>query len=100
VSFVVIAFLLLPVCAVYEALNAVSQMDNIEVYKQSNGFTTELEVRKNLRVMYWRDCLNGLDLHNQQVFRQQVDAVTEFQLNSAINDGKTDLRCRSHSGYR
>ena len=26
-------------------------MHNIEVYKQSDGFTTELEIGKNLRVM-------------------------------------------------
>jgi hypothetical protein len=44
---------LFQVCAVDEAPDAVFQMDNTEVYKQSDGFTTGLEVRKNLRVMHW-----------------------------------------------
>jgi hypothetical protein len=31
--------------------DAVLETDNIEVYKQSDGFTTELEVRNNLGVV-------------------------------------------------
>jgi hypothetical protein len=45
VSFVVIA--LFPAGAVHKAPYAIFQMYNIEVYKQSDGFTTELEVRKD-----------------------------------------------------
>ena len=33
-----------------QAFDAVFQVDNIEVYKQFDGFTTELEIGKNLRV--------------------------------------------------
>ena len=54
VSFVVTRFYFQPV-PLYKSLDAVFQMDNIEVYKQSDGFTTELEVRKNLGVMDGRD---------------------------------------------
>src|SRR5581483_10084209 len=40
-----------PSGSVHETLDAVFQMDNVEVYKQSDVFTTELEVRKYLRAV-------------------------------------------------
>jgi hypothetical protein len=43
---------LFPVCAVDKAFDATLQMDNTEVYKQSDGFTTELEIGKYLRVIH------------------------------------------------
>ena len=36
----------------YKAFEAIFEMDNIEVYKQSDGFTTELEIGKYLRVTH------------------------------------------------
>src|SRR2546426_6370726 len=48
-------FLLLPARSAHEALDAVLQMDNIEVYKQAKRFATELQVRKYLGLMDRRD---------------------------------------------
>ena len=33
-----------------------SQVHNVEVYKQPDGFTTEFQVRKDLGLMDWGDC--------------------------------------------
>jgi hypothetical protein len=73
-------------------------MDNIEVYKQTEGFATELEIGKDLRVMDGRDGLDRLYFHDHQVFCQQVDAVAEFELYSAVNDWETYLCSRTDSG--
>jgi hypothetical protein len=36
----------------FKAFEAIFEIDNIEVYKQSDGFTTELEIGKYLRVTH------------------------------------------------
>jgi hypothetical protein len=56
-----VAYALFPVCPVDKALDAILQTDNIEVYKQSNGFTTELEIRNDLRMVDGRNRLHGFD---------------------------------------
>ena len=43
--------------------------------------------------------LDRLYLYPHQVFRQQIDAITEFEFHWAINEREADLRCRSHPGY-
>src|SRR6266849_10569379 len=72
VSFVVYCLFSLPACAVHEALDAVLQVDNIEVYKQSQRFATELQVRKDLGLMDGRDGVDGFDFHNDQVINEKV----------------------------
>jgi hypothetical protein len=61
VSFVVNA--LFPISSVHEALDTVLQVDNIEVYKQSERFATEFEVRKDLSLMDRSDGLDRLNLY-------------------------------------
>ncbi len=55
---------LFPSSAVDEAPDAVFQMHNIEVYKQSKGFATELKVRKGLGLMDRRHEVDSFDLHD------------------------------------
>jgi hypothetical protein len=71
---------------------------NIEVYKQSDGFATELKVRKYLGLMYRRDGLDRLDFDHHQVFHQQINAIAQFELYTAINDRETYLRGGMDSG--
>lgn len=66
-------------------------MHNIEVYKQSKGFTTELEIRDDLSVMHRRDRLDRLDLNHHKVLGQQIDAVTEFESNAAVKASRSSV---------
>jgi hypothetical protein len=66
-------------------------MHDIKVYKQSDGFTTEFEVRKDLGRMDWRDALDGLDIHYYKVLNEKVDTVSELEFYSPVYDGKSDL---------
>jgi hypothetical protein len=84
-------FLVLPPGAVYKALNTILQVNNIEVYKQSQGFATQFDVQKNMGVMYWCDGVHRLQCNDDQVFNEQVDAITEFELDSAVEDWRADL---------
>jgi hypothetical protein len=52
-------------------------MHHIEVYKQAERFTSELQVRKYLCKMYGGDAVNGLDLHNYEIFDNQIQAVAD-----------------------
>jgi len=47
-------------------------MYNVEVYKQSDTFTTEFEVRKDLGLMDRADALDRLDFHYHEVLDDQV----------------------------
>jgi hypothetical protein len=66
-------------------------MGHIEVYKQTQRFTTEFEVRKELSLMYGGDGLDRLDFDNNQPFHQKINAVAEFQFYFAIDDRKAYL---------
>jgi len=86
VSLVVEKFLL-PPRSVHKAFEAILEMNNIEVYKQSNGFATELKVRKDLGLMDRGDCVNGLNLHYDQVLNQQVHAIAQIELDPRYTTG-------------
>jgi hypothetical protein len=66
-------------------------VNNIEVYKQFLGFATQFDVQKNMGVLYWCDSVHRLQCNDDQVFNEQVDAVTEFELDSAVEDWRADL---------
>ena len=45
-----------------------------------------------------RDCVDRLDFHDNQVLHQQIHAIAEFELDSVIDDGQTNLGCRPYAG--
>jgi len=47
-------------------------MYNVEVYKQSDTFTTEFEVRKDLGLMDRGDAVDRLDFHYHEVLDGQA----------------------------
>jgi hypothetical protein len=63
----------------------------MEVYKQSKGFATQFEVRKELGLMDWRDGLDRLDFCYHQIFDHEVHAEAQIQLNATIHRWKADL---------
>src|SRR5207248_11534815 len=84
--------LLLPARSVHKAPDTVFQMDSIEVYKQAKGFATELQVRKYLGLMDWRDGIYGLDFYDYEIFNDKIHFITELHLDSAIHNRKRNLR--------
>ena len=69
-------------------------MDNIEVYKQCNGFATQLKVRKDLGLMDRGDCFNGFNLHYDEVLNQQVHTIAQIELVPAIDNWQSHLSVR------
>jgi hypothetical protein len=66
-------------------------MYHVGVYKQSDTFTTEFEVRKDLGLMDRGDAVDRLDFHHHEVLDDQVHSITEIELDSPIDDGKAKL---------
>ncbi len=71
---------LFPARTVHEAFDAVFQMNNVKVYKQSEGFATEFEVGEDLSLMHRADGIDRLEFHNHQVFDKQVDPIPKSSL--------------------
>ena len=83
--------LLLPARTIHEALQPIFQMYDIEVYKQPDGFTTEFKVRKDLGLMDRGYRVDRFDLDNHKVLYDQVHSIPEIELDSAIDDRKSNL---------
>jgi len=66
-------------------------MYNVEVYKQSDTFTTEFEVRKDLGLMDRGDAVDRLDFHHHEVLDDQAPSISEIELHSPIDDGKAKV---------
>lgn len=66
-------------------------MDNVEVYKQSDVFTTELEVRKYLRAVDGGKGIHRLKFDYDVIFDQQINSIASLELNAVVNDWKRDL---------
>jgi hypothetical protein len=75
-------------------------MHNIEVYKQSQRFATQSQVRKDLSLMDRGDCVHGFELHDDEVLDEQVDAVSQVQLYAIVINRQPDSRLRPKTGLR
>src|SRR6266404_2929247 len=56
----------LPAISHYEAFYAVLKMNHIEIDQKPQTPATELQIRKNLRLMYRGDSIHTLNLHNNR----------------------------------
>lgn len=72
-------------------------MDHVEVDQQSNGLAAEFEIRNHLCLMNGRDPFHRFDLHDHEIFHQQVDPISKFQLDPAIDYWKPYLSFRMHA---
>jgi hypothetical protein len=66
-------------------------MNHVEVYKQSNRFATELEVRKYLRLVDRSEGIHRLKFDYDQIFDQQINSIASLEFNAVVNDWKRDL---------
>ncbi len=67
----------MPICATHEPFDAILEVNDIEVYKQSYGFATELQVRKDLSLMDGGYGVNGLQFNDHKVLDHKVNAVAD-----------------------
>jgi hypothetical protein len=70
---------LLPASSIHESSDAILEMNNIEVYKHSQRFTTQLQVRKDLSLMDRGDRVYGLEVNDKEILDKQIDPVSEVQ---------------------
>ena len=66
-------------------------MRDIEVDKQPELVSTQLEIRQQLRGMNRQQLLYGFDLDDQAVFHDEIDAVSKANLNPSINNWQPHL---------
>jgi hypothetical protein len=66
-------------------------MNDIEVYKQSGRFATELEVGNDLGVVDRTDGVDRLDFNDNHVFDEEVESAAGVELNAAIFDRNRNL---------
>jgi len=59
---------LFPVRTLHKSLDSVFQVNNIEVYKQPDGFATKFEVGNHLSMVDWCNGIGGFDLKNDGIF--------------------------------
>jgi len=74
----------MPIRATHETFDAILEMNNIEVYKETDGFATELQVRKDLGLVDCGDRINGLQFYYHQVFNEKVYAISDLQFYSLV----------------
>ena len=63
----------------------------MEVDEQTNSLVRETKVRKQLRVMNWRQLIDKLNLNYYRVFHNQVQTVPAIKLHVPINDRQRPL---------
>jgi hypothetical protein len=61
--------------AIYDASNAVAQMETVEINDDSELFPAKLKVRDNLCLMNGGERTHGFDLNNDEVFYEQIEPI-------------------------
>ena len=73
------------------ALDAVLQMSDVEVDQQADVLPAKAEIRQKLSLMDGMDAIYGLDLDNDGIFDQQIDAIPQFDFLSLVDNGQSNL---------
>ena len=84
--------LLAPILTIHHALDSVPEMEDVEVDQQAHTHSAEAQVRQELSLMNWMDCLGGFYLHHYPVLHDQVDAVAYFDFLALVHHGQSHLR--------
>src|SRR5215831_19481380 len=66
-------------------------MQNVEIDKQTDASTAELDVRKQLSFVNRRDRLDRFHFDNDLRLNEKIDPIADFQLHAIEDDGKSDL---------
>ena len=69
-------------------VDTLPQMRHVEVNKQADSVSTEAQVREQLSFMHWKDVFNGLDLNDDCVLDEKINAIAKRDADAVINDRK------------
>src|SRR4051812_743843 len=75
---------------VYQARDAVTQMDDIEVEEQSYRLATEGEVREELRFVKLQNLFYRFEFHHYELFYDQVGTISARDRQSVVPDRQPD----------
>jgi hypothetical protein len=70
----------------------------VEVYKQADGFATQLQVREELSLMDRRDAIYRLESNDHQILHEQINAIAELELHTVVDHREADLRVGAVAG--
>ena len=63
------------------------EIRHIEVDEQTDPFSTESQISHELRLVQWQDGLDRLDFDNHRVVDEQINPISELELESVVLDG-------------
>jgi hypothetical protein len=72
-------------------------MLDMEIDQQANVTPTETHVGKQLSLVYGIDCFDALNLNNDGVRDDEINAISEVDLFSFVDDWQSDLAINSQS---
>ena len=76
------------VSAADHSLDAISQIDYVEVDEQPDSLLAQSEVGEQLRFVKWQELIDSLDFQNNRRFDQNIEAIPEVDPVSVILNGK------------
>jgi hypothetical protein len=79
--------------AVHHAFDSVAQAENIEVDQEADRDFAESHVRKKLGFVDWVEGLYGFNFYYNSTFDDEIDAISDFQLVTLIDNRQRNLRC-------
>lgn len=82
---------------VYKTLQSVFQSDFIKVNKQSGFDFGKAHVSQNLRLVDWKQFLDGFKLNNHFVLNKNINPVTAIESDSFIINRQSLLKFERHS---
>ncbi len=91
--------LFLPIVAVHHTLDSVTQVGYVEVDEKTYPDSAQPQIRKKLGMVDRMDCFDRLHFYDYQIFYQQVDAITEFNLFTVEDHWQTDLAGNAETAF-
>jgi hypothetical protein len=81
-------------------MDAVTQVRHVEVQKEAEFVPCQPQIRQDLRAMNWKHDLDALDLDDQAVLDDVVNAEGRGKTDTVINNGQMHLMRESESRFR
>lgn len=80
-----------PVITINHALDSISKVDDIEIDEQSDLPFAQAHIGEQLSLVDGIDGFNALHLDNHSIGDDQINAITEIDVLSIVDDWQSDL---------
>lgn len=77
-------------------MNAVPQVDDVEVQQQANRQTAQSQIGQKLRPMHREHLFHRLEFEDNRVLHDEVESIPGVHMNIAIADRQTHLGFEAH----